>query len=61
MTPMQDPANMPRDLMCHVLEIKPSLSQKTEIHGGFRGGHTGIDCVPIPEHLRQEVRKLCEG
>jgi len=43
---MQVPANMPRDVMCHELEMKPGFCECGGL--GIRRILTGIDCMPVP-------------
>jgi hypothetical protein len=55
-TPMQDAANAPLDRLCQLAARKPAgiACQPTNARGkrSWSIGRTGIDCVPVPQHLR---------
>lgn len=58
---MHEPANMPRDFMCHDSARKPEGWLAVGLYRGVRGLRTCVDCVPVPEHLIITVSKLESG
>jgi hypothetical protein len=57
MTPIQEPANMLFEVMCHELAMKPSPKSAGYHIGLEEVQSTRINCVPIPEHLEPKVSK----